>query len=148
MKVALRMDDVNASTKKFLIYSKKFRRFPIGNLLFLKKTPYFRAWGQYNELNTIVWHEIISILKKYNAKLTIGITACWVTEDSMLVPFNISYPEEFEIVKKGVDENVFEIANHGLTHCVLKNKSFLPKNFSSNRVFHREFWPWIDLKTQ
>jgi len=38
---------------------------------------------------------------------------------------------------------VIEIANHGLTHCVVRKKLFRPRLFSSNRRCHREFWSWF-----
>ena len=37
-KIALRIDDIGASTKKYEIYSKKF----LGNILFLKYTELFK----------------------------------------------------------------------------------------------------------
>ncbi len=45
--------------------------------------------------------------------------------------------------EEGVESGRIRIACHGLTHCVLEDKAFLPKSFSSNRKFHREFWPWL-----
>tara|TARA_E500000178_G_C16789385_1_gene647295 strand:- start:60 stop:806 length:747 start_codon:yes stop_codon:yes gene_type:complete len=149
MKIALRMDDVNASTKQFLRYSKKFRRLsPVFNIGPLKSIKLFKAWGPYRELHKEEWVEIFKILKKYDAKLTVGVTACWVNQNCELIPFNKKHPEEFEILKQGVDENLIEIGNHGLTHCVLKNKKFLPHYFKGNRTYHREFWDWIPEEEQ
>ena len=42
-----------------------------------------------------------------------------------------------------MQDGIIEIANHGLTHCVLIENLFYPRPFSSNRKFHREFWKWL-----
>jgi hypothetical protein len=42
-----------------------------------------------------------------------------------------------------MQEGLIEIANHGLTHCVVKDNLFRPKLFTSNRTYHREFWEWL-----
>ena len=46
-KIALRIDDIGASTKKFEVYSK----LPFGNFLFLKYLYPFKAWAPYDEIN-------------------------------------------------------------------------------------------------
>jgi peptidoglycan/xylan/chitin deacetylase (PgdA/CDA1 family) len=136
-KVALRMDDVGASTKKYEVYSKN----PLGNFLFLKYLPLFRAWGPYRELYSSEWEQICGLLAEYSAKLTVGITASWVEPSGELIPFPEKFPRQAEIIKKGVASGLLEVANHGLTHCVVGSQ--LPRLFSSNRNFHREFWDWI-----
>ncbi len=136
-KIALRMDDVGASTKHFEVYSKKI----FGNFLFLKYLSYFKAWGVYDEISPDMWKEILQILDNEDAKLTIGITATWVERDNTLVPFPEKFPLQADLLKAAEVEGLIEIANHGLTHCVVGNH--LPKLFSSNRKFHREFWDWL-----
>jgi peptidoglycan/xylan/chitin deacetylase (PgdA/CDA1 family) len=48
------------------------------------------------------------------------------------------------VLKNACTEGIIEIANHGLSHCVIGKH--LPRLFTSNRKFHREFWPWLDEK--
>lgn len=136
-KLFLRIDDIGASTKKFEIYSKN--RF--ANVLFFKYLERFRAWAPYQELSTQQWKYVFEILNKYNAKLTVGVTASWVEKDGTLVPFPEKYPEQAKLLKNASEDGLVEIANHGLTHCVVGKH--LPRLFSSNRTYHREFWDWI-----
>ena len=136
-KIFLRIDDIGASTKKFEVYSKN--RF--GNILFLKYLKYYRAWAPYPELTKNEWEQILEILSKNNAKLTVGVTASWVEKDSTLVPFPEKYPEQAELLKYASESGLIEIANHGFTHCVVGKH--LPRLFISNRTYHREFWDWI-----
>ena len=140
-KIALRIDDIGASTKEYEIYSKKW--FGLGNFLFLKYMNYFKAWAKYREMNADEWHKVFDLLEKYNAKLTVGVTATWVNYDGTSVVFNKKFPEEAKALKHGMEEGLIEIANHGLTHCVVKDNLFRPKLFSSNRTYHREFWEWL-----
>ena len=84
-KVALRIDDIGASSKQFEVYSNKW--FGVGNLFFLKKLDFFKAWGPYKEMTASEWEAIFEILKKYDAKITVGVTASWVEYSGQLVPF-------------------------------------------------------------
>ena len=136
-KIALRMDDVGASSKRFNVYSK----YPFCNILFLKYLPYLRAWGPYEELDFNQWVKIINILEKYEAKLTIGITACFVDEHSNLLPFYEKFPKQAELLLSNFKNGNIEIANHGLSHCIIGDH--LPKMFKSNRSNHREFWDYL-----
>jgi len=140
-KIALRIDDIGTSTKEYEIYSKKW--FGIGNFLFLKYLDYFKAWAKYREMVADEWYEIFELLQKYNAKLTVGITATWVNYDGSSVIFNEKFSEEAKALKYGMEQGLIEIANHGLTHCVVKDNLFRPKLFTSNRTYHREFWEWL-----
>lgn len=139
--IALRMDDVGASSKHFEVYSKRWRG--LGNFLFLKYLKAFKAWGRYEEMSPIQWRELIDLLVQENACLTVGITAAWVEYDGTLVPFPEKFPTVVPVIKEGIERGVLEIASHGLTHCVLKDHAFRPRAFSSNRTFHREFWDWL-----
>lgn len=138
MNKALRIDDIGASSKKYEIYSK----FHGGNILFLKYMQCFRAWGSYREMTVTEWNSVFNILEKFNAKLTVAVTAAWVEADGTLVPFSGKFQEEAAKLKEGVKAGLLDIANHGLTHCVVGKH--LPRLFFSNRKFHREFWSWID----
>lgn len=140
-KIIFRIDDIGSSSKKYEVYSKFF----LGNFLFLKYLPPFASWGPYQELPAQIWEKIFDLLEKFKAKMTVAVTASWVEEDGTLVPFPKKFNRQAKILKKGVDRNLIEIANHGLTHCVLgKHK---PRPFSPNRKFHREFWQWVPKET-
>jgi len=157
--IALRLDDVGASTKKYEVYSTrawKIRikgrtlkikgrkiKFSVGNWLFLKYLPAFKAWGPYREMTTQEWYGVFDLLEQFHAKLTVAVTATWVESEHKLIPFPIRFPEEANALKEGLQQGLLEIANHGLTHCVLKNNVFKPKWFSGNRLYHREFWDWV-----
>lgn len=136
-KIILRMDDVGASSKQFEVYSKRL----IGNFLFLKFAPPFKAWGQYAELDNAQWRTILATLARYQAKMTVSITASWVEKDGRLTPFPKKFPKEAQMIKEGIKEGFLEIANHGLTHCIVGKH--LPRLFFSNRQYHREFYPWL-----
>lgn len=147
-RIALRLDDVGASSKKYEIYSNKhlnlggdFRL--SANWLFLKYIPGLSAWGPYKELSADQWLRILELLELYNAKLTVGITATWVRSKKDLIPFPEKFPAQADIIRQAANEGKIEVANHGLTHCVLHKNVFRPKLFSGNRQFHREFWDWL-----
>ena len=137
-KIALRIDDIGASTKKFEVYSK----LPFGNFLFLKYLYPFKAWAPYDEINYVKWNKIFDMLHKYNSKLTVGVTASWVDEKNNLIPFYEKFPKESKILYEAHKNKLIKIANHGLTHCVVGKH--LPKLFTSNRNLHREFWDYLD----
>ncbi len=139
--LVLRMDDVGASSKKFNIYSKS----RIGNFLFLKRIKPFKAWGPYDEISAEKWKKIIDLLNLYNFKLTIAVTATWVDEKNNLIPFPEKFPGQANVLKDAFKNKIIEIANHGLTHCVVGKH--LPRYFTSVRKYHREFWDWIPHDT-
>jgi len=88
------------------------------------------------------------LLEEYGAKLTVAVTAAWAESEGHMIPFPMRFPEEAAALKEGLEQGLIEIANHGLTHCVLKDNAFKPKWFSSNRRYHREFWDWVPLEEQ
>ena len=151
----IRIDDIGASTKEFNLYGrntfsiyKRIISLPpfITNFLFMKRLPLFSGWAKYRELEFNDWIEIINILKEKNAKLNIAITACWVNKDGELKRFDEKFPEQTEIIKYGIKENLFYILNHGLTHCIPgKHK---PLRFKSVQKFHREFTSFLPLEKQ
>lgn len=143
--ICLRIDDIGASSKRFEIYSKRWRG--LGNTLFLKYLPGFRAWGPYREMTADDWEAVYRILRHRGAKLTVAVTGAWVERDATLVPFPEKFPEEAAKLKEGLQAGLLEIANHGLTHCVLQDFRFRPKAFGSNRKDHREFWEWLPEAT-
>lgn len=151
--LALRIDDIFTSTKEHEVYGRETiaiagKTLPfsfISNFLFFKYLPGFRKRLPYREIAACEWKQIFAILKRYNAKLTVGITAVWVEKDGGLRPFFEKFPKQAEILKSGMQDGFIEIANHGYTHCV-KGKH-LPRLFSSNRNYHREFWDWVGIET-
>ena len=152
--VALRLDDVGASSKKFEIYGHtriKVGTFSVpfpGNFLFFKYLKPFRTWGPYEELSAGEWEKILDYCGENKLKLTIGITAGWVEFGGSVIPFPEKYPLQASILRKGIRSGIIEIANHGLTHCVVENFAFRPKWFSGNRKWHREFWDWVPIEIQ
>lgn len=149
---ALRMDDVGASTKRYEVYSNlKWGFGPLrvsGNWLFLKYVPPFKVWGPYRELTAGEWHDVCESLARSGAKLTVAITAAWAERWNRVVPFPTRFSEAALVIREGARAGLLEIANHGLTHCVLDGDRFRPKLWSSNRMFHREFWDWIPAEVQ
>ncbi len=150
--IALRMDDVGASSKAFEIYARPLplpgRASEVGNWLFLKYLPPLRAWGPYRELGAPEWRSIIELLREKRAVMTVAITAAWVERSGALVPFPHRFPKAADLICNGVRNGLLEVANHGLTHCVLEGVAFRPRAFAGNRKFHREFWDWIPLEQQ
>lgn len=141
------MDDVGASSKRYEIYARPLplpgRAALLGDVLFLKMLPPFRAWGPYRELDPREWEEILEVLRASSARLTIGVTAAWVTWSGDLIPFPERFPAQARVIREGVREGLLEVADHGLTHCVLDDRAFRPRLFTGNRRAHREFWDWI-----
>jgi peptidoglycan/xylan/chitin deacetylase (PgdA/CDA1 family) len=149
---ALRMDDVGASSKRYEVYSTwRVRRGPLlvdGNWLLLKYLPPFQHWGPYRELTARDWLAILQALERSDARLTVAVTAGWVNADGTIVPFPVKHPSAAAVIREGVEQGLLEVANHGYTHCVLKDRAFRPRLFSSNRQYHREFWPWVPEQVQ
>lgn len=147
--VALRLDDVGAASKRYEVYG--LTRIPLGrwavpfpgNLLFLKYLPPIKRWGPYRELTAGEWEEILAALEACGARMTIGITAGWVEADGGVVPFPRKFPDQARLLRDGVARGLVEIANHGYTHCVLRDRLFRPRLFSGNRHYHREFHDWL-----
>jgi len=151
--VVLRLDDVGAASKRNEIYTDV--SWGIGRLRFkanwipgLKYRPGYAKWGPYGEMSGADWHKILQVLQASGARMTVAVTAAWVEDDASLTPFVEKFPDEAAALKGGVESGVIEIANHGLTHCVMADGAFRPRRFSSNRTYHREFWEWIPAETQ
>lgn len=149
-KILFRIDDIGASTKHFnqhgkkwfSIFGKKIIYFPLANFWFFKIIPPFRKWAKYDELTAKEWKSILNIFEQNNIIPIIAITATWVDKKSNLIPFPEKFPEEARILKEAFINNKIIIANHGLTHCVLGKQ--LPRFWSSNRAYWREFLPELD----
>lgn len=140
-KLALRIDDIGASSKEHLYYAKRW----YVNFGMLRDRRLFGHWAPYREMTAFDWKQIFAILVRFRSKITIGITATWVEADGSLVPFPDKFPEEAAAIGEGLAKGLVEIANHGLTHCVLDEGAYRRKlGFGSNRLFHREFWDYLD----
>ncbi len=151
-RVALRMDDVGASTKRYEVYSNRSWGWGparvSGNWLFLKYLPSVKAWGPYRELTAPEWSAILELLNETSASMTVAVTAAWAERSDRVTPFPEQFPAAAAVLKEGVRRGLIEIANHGLTHCVLDRNVFRPHWFSSNRMYHREFWSWVPPAVQ
>ena len=150
----IRMDDVGAASKRHEIYGLTrlalgpFRvPFP-GNWLWLKYLPPIKRWGPYRELSSTEWYAILEMLAEAGARMTIAVTAAWVEDDGTLTPFPRKFPEATRAIRKGVDAGLLEVANHGLTHCLLTGRAFRPRVFTGNRPYHREFYDFVPAATQ
>lgn len=147
--IALRLDDVGAASKQHEVYG--LTRVPVGslglpfpgNFLFLKYLPPIKRWGPYRELTATEWEAIIAALAEAGAKLTVAVTAGWVERNGHVVPFPSKFAEQAAIIRQGLTRGILEIANHGYTHCVLRDGLFRPRLFSGNRQYHREFYDWL-----
>jgi len=150
--LALRMDDVGAASKRYEVYARRDLALgPLrisGNFLFLKYLPPFKAWGPYRELSAPEWDAILRVLQGHNAVLTVAVTAAWVNWDGNLTPFPQRFAAQAAALREGVQAGLIEIANHGLTHCLLEGRAFRPAWRHSNRKAHREFWPHVPLEIQ
>ena len=149
---ALRLDDVGASSKRYEVYSDRVWRWgPLrvsANWLFLKYLPGLKGCGPYREMRADEWQQVLDILRAASARLTVAITAAWADGADRVTPFPKRFPAQAAVLKHGVQQGLIEIANHGLTHCVLEGDRFRPRWMSSNREFHREFWGWVPLSVQ
>lgn len=144
-KLALRIDDIGASSKEFLYYTKRW----YSNWGPLRDRRLFGHWAPYREMTRQDWRAVFKILTRFGSKLTVGVTATWVEDDGTLVPFPDKFPAEAETLGEGVAKGLIEVANHGLTHCVLDQKQFRRRFlYGTNRTYHREFWDWISPQRQ
>ena len=144
-KLALRIDDIGASSKHFLYYAKR-RLLNFGPL---RDRRLFGHWAPYREMTAADWQQVFKILERFSAKLTVGITATWAEEDGTLVPFPDKFPDEAAALGDGLAKGYLEIANHGLTHCVLDDRKYRRKPLhGSNRLYHREFWDYVPAAQQ
>lgn len=150
-RLALRLDDVGAGSKQHERYGRSFGFAPVGwvtNLFFLKSLGPLRGWGPYREMTAAEWLAVYRLLEEHDAAMTVAVTATWVTGDARLVPFPDRFPDEAAVLREGVEAGRIEIANHGLTHCVLQGDAFRPRLLRGNRSAHREFWDWIPREVQ
>ena len=150
----IRMDDVGAASKRHEVYG--LTRLPVGRLripfpgnwLWLKYVPPIKRWGPYRELAAPEWYEILEALTRAGARMTVAVTAAWVEDDATLTPFPRKFPDAAQAIRAGVDAGLLEVANHGLTHCLLADHAFRPRLFSGNRSSHREFYDFLPPEAQ
>jgi len=135
--IVFRIDDIGASSKLY----NQHGRWRIGSFWFLKRIWPFKKWGPYKELTVGEWKDILNVFVEHQVVPILAITAVWVERDSSLTPFPEKFPEQAKFLKQAFLNNKIVIANHGLTHCVVGKH--LPRFFSSNRKYHREFWSYL-----
>ncbi len=141
----IRVDDIGASTKKYNQHIKSFPFCSIFDWWPLHILPPFKGWGPYKELTLKEWQEVLDFFEKNNIKPILAITAGWVEKNNTLTPFQEKFPEQARFLKQALKEGKIEVANHGLTHCMVGKH--LPKLVGSNRKFHREFWSYLPYET-
>lgn len=150
----IRMDDVGAASKRHEVYGRTRLdlgplRVPFpGNWLWLKYIPPIKRWGPYRELSAKQWHGLLEILAETRARMTVAITAAWVEDDGTLTPFPRKFPEAARAIREGVSTGLLEVANHGLTHCLLTDRAFRPRLFKGNRTYHREYYDFVPAEEQ
>jgi len=150
----VRMDDVGAASKRHEVYG--LTRFAVGSLrvpfpgnwLWLKYLRPIKRWGPYRELSAPEWYRIMEALAEARARMTVSVTAAWVEDDGRLTPFPEKFPEAARAIREGVEAGLLEVANHGLTHCLLAGAAFRPRLFAGNRASHREFYDFVPPATQ
>lgn len=148
--ITFRVDDIGSCSKHFNQYGTKTLAykgrtcfyFPLANVGFFKRTWPFKGWARYDELVADEWCRILKVFRSHRIRPLIAITACWVDELSRLIPFPEKFPEPARVLKVAFEREEIAVANHGLTHCVVGKH--LPRFWTSNQTYHREFWPWLD----
>jgi hypothetical protein len=134
------LDDVGASSKRYEVSRIRIRVF--GKRLVPRN---LWGWAPYREMHADEWRQVFDVLQGASARMTVAVTAAWADRSDRVTPFPVMFPRQAEALKDGVRLGRIEIANHGLTHCVLEGNRFRPRWMSSNRVYHREFWEWVPL---
>jgi peptidoglycan/xylan/chitin deacetylase (PgdA/CDA1 family) len=109
--------------------------------------PPIKRWGPYRELSAREWEAMLAALETAGARMTAAITAGWVEADGRVTPFPRKFADAAGVIREGARRGLVEIANHGYTHCVLRDRLFRPRFFSGNRQFHREFHDWLPTAT-
>lgn len=124
----LRLDDFGASSKLYERHRGKWWKYP-------EVTP--------DDIGDLARWCLIN-----SASMTLAITACWVERDGSLTPYHVKYPEQAATVHYWATRGVFEIACHGLTHCIPGRHvpSWVP--WRGNRQWHREFIDAVPFTTQ
>lgn len=125
----LRLDDIGASSKRYERHRGK--------------------WWRYDELTPLHIDRLGLWLRDRGHTMTLAITACWVEGDGSLTPFHSKYHDLAGAIHFWVRQGIFEIAAHGLTHCVPGRhvpSVFMP--WRGNRQWHREFIDCVPMATQ
>src|SRR5215510_6528346 len=130
--IPLRLDDIGACSKQY----ERWSRHRWANFYPLHDRRLFGAWGPYRELTAEELNLLANTLRDYQASMTLAITACWTDEHGELIPYQERFPHQTTIIAHWAKLGVFEIASHGLTHCVPGQHR--PKWIGSNRAQHRE----------
>lgn len=144
-KLALRIDDIGASSKHHLYYAKRWYL----NFGPLRDRRLFGHWAPYREMTAADWQQTFKILERFSARLTVAVTATWAEDDGTLVPFPDKFPDEAAALGDGLARGYLEIANHGLTHCILDDGKHRRRPlYGTNRPYHRELWDYVPADRQ
>ena len=133
--IPLRLDDIGSASKQWEVYSHT----RLANVGPLKYFSPFKAWGPYRELNAWELETLFATIDAMDSQITVAITAAWVERNNILIPYYLKYPEQAKVIRTWMLRQTVEVANHGLTHCVVGHHR--PRWFSGNRQWHREFVP-------
>ena len=130
----LRVDDFGSCSKAYEQYASPFWA-SVGPL---KRLYGLKGWGPYHELDPWLIEALCASVDATGGSFTVAVTACWVKRDGTMVPYPEKFPEQAATIKRWVDRGTVEVANHGLTHCVVGKH--LPRFWGHNRTWHREFY--------
>jgi hypothetical protein len=126
--IPLRIDDFGASSKRYERHRGK---------LFA-----------YREVTARELNELWIWLARRQSACTLAITACWVERDGTLTPYPQKFPLQAHTIRQGIAAGVFEVACHGLTHCIPGQHVRPWYSLRSNRQWHREFIDALDVDVQ
>lgn len=115
----LRLDDLGASSKLYERHRGK--------------------WFAYREMTAGELDTLGVWLHDRNFSMTLAITACWVEADNSLTPYPEKFPDQTHVIRYWIGRGVFDVACHGLTHCVVGGHRPRLWPFRGNRTYHREF---------
>ncbi|MEC8299458.1 MAG: polysaccharide deacetylase family protein [Pseudomonadota bacterium] len=135
----LRMDDFGACSRVYEKHSSKF--FGLLDFYPLYHRRLLGSWGPFRELSVEEIVEIATILGERNVMMLFCITAGWPCINGGIAKFHEVFPEQSKKIKEYAQLGIFQIANHGLTHCVLEDPRYRRPGIFGNRDRHREFLP-------
>ena len=123
----LRIDDFGASSKWFERH--RLKPFP------------------YRETNAKELERLLNWCQRTHSSCTLAITALWVHRNGDASKYQYRFPAQTEVIRWGVHVGVFEVASHGLTHCIPGRHADW-KWWRGNRQWHREFIPALPYDKQ
>lgn len=95
-------------------------------------------WWPYRELRAEELATLMAWLARTGSRVTLAITARWVTRRANQIPYARMFPEQAAVIRLAVQHGLVEVACHGLTHCIPGRHADWTF-WRSNRQWHREF---------